>query len=95
MSDSGSGIKPFTEETAQVAGEVAKDIKDSVGQAIEQGVQSIVGTQPTPQQQQQKRQEEQQGLEKARKVINYYKTLDTNIKKAQEERKQKEMQRHG
>lgn len=93
MLDSGGSGNQFASEMKSTVVEVAKDVKDSVGQAIEQGVQSIVGTQLTPQQIQQKQKEEQQELEKARKVINYYKTLGVDIKKAQEERKQKEMQR--
>lgn len=93
MADSGSGVKQFTGEMGQATSEVAKDVKDEVGQMIEQGVQSIAGKQLTPQQIQQKQQAEQQRLEQARKVINYYKTLDINIKKAQEDRKQTEAQR--
>lgn len=93
MADSGSGIKQATQEMAQTVKEVAKDVKDELGQMIEANVQTAVGFQLTPQQQQQKKQEEQQGLEKARKVINYYKNLGADIKKAQEERKQKEAQR--
>ena len=93
MADGGSGIKQATEEMAQTVKDVAKDVKDEVGQMIEQNIQTAVGPKLTPQQIQQKKQEEEEGLTRARKVINYYKTLDTNIKKAQEQRKQKETER--
>lgn len=93
MSDSGSGGNQFASEMKSTVAEVAKDVKDSIGEMIEQNVQTAVGSQLTPQQQQQKKQQEQQDLEKARKVISYYKNLGADIKKAQEGRKQKEEER--
>ena len=59
MADGASGVKQFSEEMGQAAGEVAKDVKDSVGEVLEQGVQSVVGTQLTPQQIQRKEIERQ------------------------------------
>lgn len=93
MADSGGGIGQVTEEVVQTTGEVVKDVRDAVGEMIEQNVQATVGSQLTPQQQQQKQQQEQQELEKVRKVINYYKNLGADIKKAENERKQKEQER--
>lgn len=93
MADSGGGGNQFAGEVTETVKEVAKDVKDFVGEMIEQNVQTTVDPQLTPQQQQQKKQEEQEGLEKARKVINYYKNLGADIKKAQTEREQKEEER--
>ncbi len=93
MADSGGGGNQFAGEVTETVKEVAKDVKDSIGEMIEQNVQTAVGSQLTPQQQQQKKQEEQEDLEKARKVIDYYKNLGAGIKKAQAERKQKEEER--
>lgn len=93
MSDSGSGGNQFASEMKSTVAEVTKDVKDAVGEMIEQNVKTAVGFQLTPQQVQQKKEQEQQDLEKARKVISYYKNLGADIKKAQEERKQKEEER--
>jgi len=93
MSDSGGGGNQFASEMKSTVLDVAKDVKDSVGEMIEQNVQTAVGSQLTPQQQQRKKQDEQQDLEKARKVISYYKNLGTDIKKAQDARLQKEAER--
>ncbi|MDD5147640.1 MAG: hypothetical protein PHV63_03800 [Candidatus Daviesbacteria bacterium] len=93
MADGGSAIKQFGGEVAQVVGEVAKDVKDSVGQAIEQGVQSVVGTQLTPQQIQQKQLEDQKKLAETRRKIDFYKQTDQAQKQVREENKQKEMQK--
>ena len=84
MADSGGGGNQFGSEMKSTVAEVAKDVKDAVGEMIEQNVRTAVGSQLTPQQQQQKQQQEQQDLEKARKVINYYKNLGGDIKKAEE-----------
>lgn len=93
MADSGSGISQATEEVVQAAGEVAKDVKDSTGQMVEQGVQSIVGTQLTPQQIQQKQQEDQKNLAETRGKIEWLKKLDQEQKMIIEQNKQKEAQR--
>lgn len=101
MADGGlSGIKQVTEETAQTVGEVAKDVKDEIGRAIEQGVQSVAGTQLTPQQLQpfdsaqgkQKQLEDQQKLAEARRKIDYWKKIEQEQKKVREEEKQKQLQ---
>ena len=62
MSDSGGGGKQFTDEIKSEAVDVAKEVTDQVGQMVEQGVQSITGTQLTPQQIQQKEQDRQEKL---------------------------------
>lgn len=93
MSDSSSGVKQFGEEVIETTSEVAKDVKDEVGQIIEQGAQSVAGTQLTPQQLQQQKQEEQKKLTKVRNDIAWYKNIDEEQKRVREQLKQKEMQR--
>lgn len=93
MSDSGGGIKQFTDEVEQVATDVAKDVKDSVGQAIEQGVQSVAGTQLTPQQLQQKELERQKQLTETRRKLKWYQDLEVSQRKVREEEKQKLLQK--
>lgn len=93
MNDSGSGVKQFAEEMGQTAGEVVKDVKDEVGQMIEQGAQSIAGKQFTPQQIQQKQLEDQQKLAEARRKIKWWKDIAAAQKKVREEEKQKQLQR--
>lgn len=93
MTDSGSGIGKFTDEMEQATTQVAKDVKDSVGQAIEQGVQSVVGKQLTPQQLQQKQIEDQKKLAEARRKIAWFKDLSLAQKKVREQEKQKLQQR--
>lgn len=101
MADSGSGISQATQEVVQAAGEVAKDVRDSAGEAIEQGIQSVVGTTPTPQQIQpastqrgeQKQLEDQKKLAETRRVIEHYKRVDTEQRKVRQHIKQKEAQK--
>lgn len=102
MADGGSGIQQVTEEIAQTAGGVIEDVKDSVGEAIEQGVQSVVGTQITPQQIQpalptqrgeQKQQQDQKDLSEARRKIAFYQNVGQEQKQVIQENKQKEMDR--
>lgn len=57
-----NGVKQFTGEIKQAASEVAKDVTDTVGEMIEQGVQSVTGTPLTPQQIQQKQMEDQKKI---------------------------------
>lgn len=93
MSDGGkSGVGQFTEEVKEVASEIVKDVKDEVGQILEQGVQSVSGTQPTPQQLQQKQQEEQQKLAEAQRKIEFWKRLEAEQKAAREQENQKQLQ---
>ena len=93
MADSGSGIGQFKDEMEQATAETVENVKDSVGQAIEQGVQSVVGPKLTPQQIQQKQQEEQKKLLQARKTIKWYQDLSLAQKKVREEEKQKNLQK--
>lgn len=74
----------------QAIKEVAQDIKDEVGQAIEQGVQSIAAPTLTPQQVQQKQLQDQKDLAEARRKIAWYKKLDDSQKKVREASSQKE-----
>lgn len=93
MADSGSGISQATQEVVQAANEVAKDVKDSVGEAIEQGVQSMVGTKLTPQQIQQKQLEDQKKLAETRRVIEHYKRVDAEQEQVRQHIKQKDAQK--
>lgn len=100
MANSGNVIGQFREEVQETAGEVARDIKDAVGEMIEQGVRSVK-TQPlTPQQmnnlqkaEQQKQLEDQKNLVEARRKIQWYKDLATAQKKVRDQEKQKQMQK--
>ena len=73
--------------------EVAKDVKDAVGEMIEQGVQSVAGSTLTPQQVQQKQQDEQKQLTEARRKIAWYSKTDQEQKQVIQANKQKESQR--
>jgi|SRR3989344_6341498 len=73
--------------------EVAKDVKDAVGEMIEQGVQSVAGSTLTPQQVQQKQQDEQKQLTEARRKIAWYKKIDDEQKRVRQANQQKETQR--
>lgn len=73
--------------------EVARDIKDAVGEMIEQGAQSVTAPQLTPQQIQQKQQQDQKDLAKVRGDIEWLRRIDEQQKGVREQNKQKEMQR--
>lgn len=84
-------IGQFQDEIEQTSGEVVEDAKDSVGEAIEQGVQSIVGPpQLTPQEDQKKEIERQKQLSYTRKWLG---DLQRAQEKVRAENKQKEEQR--
>lgn len=85
-------IGQFKDEVEQTASEVAQDVKDSVGQMIEQGVQSVIGTNLTPQQIQQKQQEEQKQIAEARRKIAFYQKTAQEQQIVRQENKQKEQQ---
>lgn len=89
----GSGFQKATGEIVQTVGEVAKDIKDAVGEALEQGVQSVTNTQLTPQQIQQKQQEDQNKLAEARRKIEWLKNVDSQQKQVIAANRQKESER--
>lgn len=93
MNDSGSGGNQFASEMKSTVTEVAKDVKDAVGEMIEEGVQSAVGSQLTPQQLQQKQLEDQRELAEARRKIEFLKRIDQEQKTVRQANKQKEMQR--
>lgn len=95
MSDSGGGgIQQASEMVTQTAREVAADVKDAVGEMVEQGVQSVTGGQPLdPQQVQQKEQERQKNLVETRRRIEWLKQVAQEQKQVAQENKQKEMQR--
>lgn len=93
MSDSGSGGNQFAGEVVDTVKEVAADVKDSVGEAIEQGVQSVAGPQLTSQQIQQKQLEDQKQLAETRRKIAWLKNVDQEQKVVRQVNKQKESQR--
>jgi len=90
-------IGQFKDEIEEAVGEVASDVKDSVGEAIEQGAQSTVGTPLTPQQLQQQQQDNQQKEIDRQKEIartrNFLQNIDEAQKRVRMENKQKEDQR--
>ena len=96
MSD-GSGapgvIAGVVQEVAPVAQEIKQDAQDAVGQAIEAGVQSVMGTQLTPQQIQQKEEDRQKKIAEVRWQIQQINKTETEIEKVRKEKEQKEKQR--
>ncbi len=72
MADSGNAIGQFTDEVEQATSEMAEDVKDSVGEMIEQGVQTTFGPKLTPQQIQQKQAEDQKRMTKVRSDLKWY-----------------------
>ncbi len=93
MADGGA-VKQFTEEVEQAAKEVGEEVKDSVGEAIEQGVQSVVGTKITPAQMQQKQVQDQKDLQETRRKLRWYQDLSLSQKRVREEEKQKQLQKN-
>lgn len=93
MADSGSGIKKFAGEMGQATVDVAKDVKDEVGEMLEQGVQSVVRAKLTPQQIQQKELERQKRLAEVRKQIKWYQDIEVAQKAVRGKEKQKQLQR--
>lgn len=77
----------------QAATEVAKDVKDEVGQMIEQGVQSVIGTKLTPQQLQQKELERQKKLAETRRIIAHYRKIEEEQRAVRQAKKHEEMQK--
>ena len=87
MADSGG----FGTAVSEVVGAIVEPVKDEVGQAIEVGVQSVLGTTPTPQDPAKKAAEEQKKAE-YKWVIEKNKQLDADLravrqKKAEEAQK--------
>lgn len=82
-------VKPIG-GTFEDVGESLASVKDAVGEAIEQGVQSVVGPQLTPQQLQEKQQKDQKQLAYTRKWLG---DLQRAQEKVRAENKQKEEQR--
>ncbi len=97
MANSGNVIGKFSEEVEQTTTEVVEDIKDSVGEMIEQGVQSATSSPLTPQQLQQKQQADQKKEVDRQKQLSYTRNWLSNLQAAQAkvraENKQKEQQR--
>ncbi len=93
MANSANVIGQFKDEVEQTATDVAKDVKDEVGQMIEQGVQSAAGKQLTPQQIQEKQLEDQKKLANARRVIAHYKKVEEEIKKVREQKKTEQIKK--
>lgn len=88
------GIGGALKQTAADVGEaVAKPVKDEVGKAIEEGVQSVIrGTQaklPDPLEQKKKQEEELKKKRWAMRVIEWNKQLDEAQKKVRQENQQK------
>ena len=96
MSDSGSGGGQFASEMKSAVVEAVKDTKDAVGEMVEQGVQSISGTNLTPQQIQAKQQSDQKIEIDRQKKLAYTRawlsnlTADQNKVIAENKRKESE-----
>ncbi len=93
MSDSGSGGGQLASELGETVKEVASEVKDAVGEMIEQGVQSVAGPTLTAQQVQQKQQEDQKHLVETRRKIAWYGKTDQEQKQVRQTNAQKEQQR--
>lgn len=89
-----ANVKPIG-GTFEDIGETMAPVKDAVGEAIEQGIKSVVQPAPklTPQQQAQRQQQkitEQQKIAEARYKINYWNRLKEEQKKVREQKKQQD-----
>lgn len=97
MSDSGGGAKQFASEMVQAVKDVGSDVKDEMGQIIEQGAQSITSPQLTPQQQQQKQQSDQQKEVEVQgrlaRIRQWFKNIQSDQHKVRSENTQKEQNR--
>lgn len=95
--NNGNVIGQFRDEIEETSNEVAEDAKDAVGEALEQGVQSVIGSQLTPQQLQEKQQQDQKKEIDRQKQLVYTRKWLGDLQRAQEkvraENKQKEEQR--
>jgi hypothetical protein len=82
----------LSQAAADITEAVVKPVADEVGQAIEQGVQSVVSTpKPVdPVAQQKKQQEEQKRKEWALKVIEFNKQLQSAQQQVRQENQQKQ-----
>ncbi|MBI2019704.1 hypothetical protein HYS95_03515 [Candidatus Daviesbacteria bacterium] len=90
-------IGQFKDEIGEVGSETATDVKDAIGEMIEQGVQSATSPQLTPQQLQQKQQADQKKEMDRQKQLVYTRNWLANLQMAQakvrQEEKQKQMQK--
>lgn len=98
MANSGNVIGQFKDEVIETTGEVVKDVKDAVGEMIEQGIQSTTSPQQIqPFDSAQGRQEDQKKELNRQKQIAYTRrwlqNLQMSQQKARLEAKQKEQQR--
>lgn len=97
MANNNNVIGQFKDEITETAGEVAQDVKDSVGEMIEQAAQTSTGSQLTPQQQQQKQQEDQKKeLDRQKQLVytrKWLKDVEMSQQKVRMENKQKEQQK--
>lgn len=89
----GGVIGAMTEEMAPVAEGVKQEVTDSVGQAIEAGVQSVMGTVMDPQQIQKKEEDRQKKIAEVRWRIQQLNRTNAEIEQIRKEKEQKEKQR--
>lgn len=88
------GIKGAIGQIPAELGEtVIKPVVDEVGKAIEQGVQSVIGSQLTPGQLQQKELDRQKKLANARRVIEHYKRIEEAQRAVRQAKKHEELQK--
>lgn len=96
MADAGNVIGKFQDEVEEAAGEVVQDVKDSVGEMIEQGAQSVIGSQPSPQDKQKQQEDQTKELDRQKNLAytrRWLKDVETAQEKVRQENKQKEQQR--
>lgn len=93
MANSTTKVGQFTDEIEQATKEAGGEVKDAVGEMIEQNVKTTFGPQLTPQQIQQKQVEDQKKLVEARRKIAWFKDLSVAQKKIREQEKQKVQQK--
>lgn len=85
------GLKQVSSEIIQTTTEVAKDVKDAVGEMIEQGVQTAVGSNTTNDQKQ--IEQEQKDKKELRRVRKFFQDLEQQTAQVRAANQQKEAQR--
>ncbi len=87
-------IGQFTDELEETAEQVVEEVKDSIGEMIEQGVQSVKASPPlTPQQIQQNQEEEESKKIELRRQLKFRETVKTELNDAYQQTAEEEKQR--
>ena len=86
-------IGNFTDELEEGVKEVVTEVKDAVGEAIEENAQTAMGTTLTPQQIQQQQINDQKATAEVRRKLQYHQATKADLDKEIQANKQKEAQR--